>query len=376
MAGKGGLGVRRERLRRILVWPLAVLLALTLVPNRGRAALEGVYFTAANEQLLDLTSETMPFYSGGVLYVSSKVFEGTDLGVTFVYNSTTKMAMLYTARTDLRFDLANQTTTDKNGNRYQAYALERNGYVFLPIGTVCGFFGLMWTINETGIAPLIRVRSTSAILSDRDFIDAASNDMQRRYNAYEKQVEESTSTSDPQVYPEYTGQKIHLLVSCQAREDTLAVLEALGGSAQGTFLLTPEQMEDGDLLRALIAGGHAVALAASGETEDEVEAQVLRGRDLLWQAACSWLNLVWYEGRADMSALLTDLGCVSLEADLDRRDTGVSTAGRARTLLSTIELYRRDLTVYLGDDGGCLGGLDTLLEGLEERQCLVCTWRP
>ena len=148
--------MRRERLRRILVWPLAVLLALTLVPNRGRAALEGVYFTAANEQLLDLTSETMPFYSGGVLYVSSKVFEGTDLGVTFVYNSTTKMAMLYTARTDLRFDLANQTTTDKNGNRYQAYALERNGYVFLPIGTVCGFFGLMWTINETGIAPLIR----------------------------------------------------------------------------------------------------------------------------------------------------------------------------------------------------------------------------
>ena len=366
----------KKTFRRVAAWSLTLLLVLVLVPARGKAVLDGVYFTAANEQLLDLNSETMPFYSGGVLYVSSKVFEGTDLGVTFVYNSTTKMAMLYTARTDLRFDLVNQTTYDKNGNKYQAYAMERNGYVFLPIGTVCGFFGLMWTISETDTAPLIRVRSSSAILSDRDFIDAASNDMQRRYAAYEKQVEERAGNENPQVYPEYTGQKIHLLVACQTREDTLAVLKELGNTAQGTFLLTAEQMEDGDLLRALIAGGHAVALAASGETEEDVEAQIIQGRNLLWQATCSWLSLVWYEGKTDMTALLSDLGCVPLTVDLDRRDTGLSTASRARSLLSTVELYRRDLTIYLGADSGCLGGMETLLEGLAERQCLVCAWRP
>ena len=32
----------------------------------------GAYFTAANEQLMDLNAETMPFYSNGVLYVSSR----------------------------------------------------------------------------------------------------------------------------------------------------------------------------------------------------------------------------------------------------------------------------------------------------------------
>lgn len=57
----------------------------------------------------------------------------------------------------------------------------------------------------------------------------------------------------------------------------MAVLKELGNTAQGTFLLTAEQMEDGDLLRALIAGGHAVALAASGETEEDVEAQIIQG---------------------------------------------------------------------------------------------------
>ena len=60
-----------------------------------------------------------------------------------------------------------------------------------------------------------------------------------------------------------------------------------------------------------------------------------------------------------MTALLSDLGCVPLTVDLDRRDTGLSTASRARSLLSTVELYRRDLTIYLGADSGCLGRMES-----------------
>ena len=45
-------------------WALAlsVTLALALLPAAGRAVLSDVYFTAVNEQLLDLTSDTMPFW--------------------------------------------------------------------------------------------------------------------------------------------------------------------------------------------------------------------------------------------------------------------------------------------------------------------------
>ena len=33
------------------------------------------------------------------------------------------------------------------------------------------------------------------------------------------------------------------------------------------------------------------------------------------------------------------------------------------------------MAVYLGEDGACLGGLEALLEGLEEGQYRVCAWR-
>lgn len=372
----------RKRLAcRAGAWLLALALVTALAPGKGRAVLEGVYFTAANEKLMELSSETMPFYSGGVLYVSSRLFDGTDLGVTYVYNSSTGLAMLYTPRTDLRFDLAKQTTYDKNGNSYQAHAIEKGGQVFLPIGTVCGFFGLSWSISDasqTGIAPLIRVRSSGAILSDRDFIDAASNEMRRRYESYEKQQSETVTDDeeDPPSYPVYGGQKIHLLVESRSREDTLSVMADLGRERQAAFLLTAEQMEDGDLLRGLVAQGHAVVLLARGETEEAVEEEITRGRDLLWQAACAWLDLVWYEGTAEIGSLLEELGCLPVTADLDRRETGVSSASRARTLLGTVERYRRDLTILLGPDSGCLGGMDTLLEGLQDRECMVCAWRP
>ena len=71
----------KMRLRRTAALAMTLLLLVLLVPGPGWAAGAGVYFTAANEQLMDLNSETMPFYSNGVLYVSSRVFEGGELGL-------------------------------------------------------------------------------------------------------------------------------------------------------------------------------------------------------------------------------------------------------------------------------------------------------
>ena len=98
--------------RRLAALALALTLLTALAPPAGRAVLSDVYFTAANEELLELSGETMPFWSVGVLYVSSRLFEGTGLGVNYARNN--NLAMLYTPRIDLRFDLETQTTDRKS----------------------------------------------------------------------------------------------------------------------------------------------------------------------------------------------------------------------------------------------------------------------
>lgn len=277
---------------RAYAFLLASLLALALLPAAGRAVLSDVYFTAVNEQLLDLSSETMPFWSDGVLYVSSRVFEGTDLGVSYVRNNTMGLVMLYTNRVDLRFDLEDQTAYDKRGNVYNGHAIERGGGVFFPLDLVCRYFRLTWSYSQTNTAPLIRIKSSSGILDDAGFIDAASTQMASRYAAYEKSLggapesggglpsQPGSGTAPPPVVQAAEGQQVYLLFSVDDRADALAAAEQLG-SVQGTFLLGLAELADGDLVRALTAGGHSVGLRLEGGAEELEQA-----RELLWQG--SW----------------------------------------------------------------------------------------
>ena len=380
----------KKWMRRGAAW--ALVLAALLSPPGARAVLSDVYFTAVNDQLLELSDETMPFFSGGVLYVSSRLFEGTDLGVNYVRDTNSGLAMLYTANTkvDLRFDLEEQVAYDRQGNFYSGRAIERGGVIFFPLDLVCKRFGLNHTYTLTDTVPLIRVTSASAILDDAFFIDAASTQMADRYAEYERAAvppEEGGTTASPDKRPvppvhqppstpedpvqAAEGQKVYLILSCQAA-DALSAMERLEG-VQATFLLTAEEMENADLLRGLVAQGHAVALRLTGQTEEEAAGELERARELLWQAACSWLELVWYEGGADLGALLEAEGCARVSGTLDQRSRGLTGSGQAGTLLRTIGRYREDVSVYLG--GGRLGGLTPLLEGLEEGGYRVCAWR-
>lgn len=363
---------------RLAALLLALLLAANLAPAKGRAVLEGVYFTAVNEQLLDLSSDTMPFLSGGVWYVPSRLFVGTDLGVNYVPNYTLGLEILYTNKTDLRFDLEGQYSFDRSGNTYNDYAIERGGVVFFPLPRVCRRFDLRWSITETDTVPLIRVTSASAILDDRDFIDAAAGQMSSRYAEYEKAVSSGGGSEGipPAVDPPAQaaeGQKVYLIVDSQSPQDTRSVL-ALLGAHQATFLLTAEEMEDGDLLRALVAGGHGIALEALGETDSELEYEVAQARALLWQASCSWLELVWCTNRTDAKAVLGELGCVEVAADLSA-GAGLGQPGQAAVLMRSIGRYREDVAAFLGSSGACLGGLPTLLEALSEGGYRICAWR-
>ena len=107
-----------------LLCALALTVPLATVPTD--AVLSDVYFTIVNDDPMELNQETMPFLSGGQFYVSNAIFSGIygkSLGVSCAYSSVKQTATLFTIRTALFFDLANQTTTDNQGNTYSERAV-------------------------------------------------------------------------------------------------------------------------------------------------------------------------------------------------------------------------------------------------------------
>lgn len=349
---------------------LALLLVMSLTGGPGRAASpSGAYFTAVNDHLLDLNDETMPFYSGGVLYVSSRLFEGTDVGVSYSRSTSLGLATLYSRSQDLHFDLAGQIAYDKQNNLYTGYAIERGGVVFFPLNLVCRYFGLNWSYIETDYIPLIRVKSENAVLDDGSFTSAAASLIKIRYSEYTRSASghpaadpnnpNQPTVPEPPVVQAVEGQKIYLLFDGGAAGEVLRRLE----DVQATFLLTPEQMAGGDLLRGLVAGGHAVALRLPGEAAEEA---LRLGREALWQAARCRLELVWNEDGADLTELLAAEGCVEVRAELE------APAGGADGLLQAVGRYRDDVAVYMGGD---VPALEETVEALETARYRLSAWR-
>ena len=236
--------------------------------------------------------------------------------------------MLYTTKKDLRFELMTGRTYDKDGEEYDGSAVEKNGHVFFPLDLVCRHFGLSWSLSDTAYAPLVRIKSDSAKLSDRSFIDAASLMLASRYAAYEKLVNstqppeedqngntgedaddnknnnkddnkgnepQKDPVEDPPPIQALDGQRTYLILNGQSAESVWEAMELLGDSP-ATFLLTVQQMEDGDLIRAVLGSGHAIALLVQSGAADEVGEELLRARELVWNASCSLLQFVWCEG--------------------------------------------------------------------------------
>ena len=168
--------------------PLLTLLTLALcvglfLPMPVSAA--DLYFTAINERIEYLTSDTMPFWSGGVLYVPYTLFDKnlnstqTDLGITVSYNSRTKTSVtLYNLRQQmLTFDLVSGNCRDElTGEVFPYRAVMRNGKPYLPLEMVCSFFGLRWSYNTLPDFPqsyLVRIMTDDVVLDDATFIGSA-----------------------------------------------------------------------------------------------------------------------------------------------------------------------------------------------------------
>ena len=174
--------------KRILAALLcAAALALLAVPT---AAAKTVYFTAVNENILELKDESMPFWSGQNLYVDSAIFSDRWLGLYCNRNRENGTVVIWETsgqRRALLFELDTGYVTGSDGNNYSPAAIQKNGRVFVPAGVVADYFGLTYNNVRVDHGFLIWIHSADAtvsVLTAQEFANAASYQMTARYQRY------------------------------------------------------------------------------------------------------------------------------------------------------------------------------------------------
>ena len=283
-----------SRLRRFFACLLAVVLMLGLhVPPASAAEL---YFTSINDHLAPLTADTMPIWSGGVLYVPYTVFEtstngNNNLDLTCSYNRTRGTFALFNLKRMLSFDLnTGECWNEMTQEPYSAKGILRNNIPYLSLAKVCEFFGLEYSytpIPTVSQGYLVRIKNNQVVLSDARFLDAASDFINRRLREYNQSLNppaESTTPStpagrpdDPSRTPTYLairnrdGQNLSTMLDTLQNTDTFAL-----------FLLTPQVMaENPSLVRRMLGSGHSVGIWAEGADADATRAILAEGSQLL-----------------------------------------------------------------------------------------------
>ena len=289
------------------------------------ASSETIYLMAVNERVLDVTVDNMPRTVGGVLYVPytmlPKRASGVNLGVSALYSPARRTVLVTDDHRGIIFDLQNNTAADLNNVPVQARAMVRNNVVFLPIDWLCQYFGtISCTRTWTPYGILIRLTSSAAILSDRDFTDAADGllaDSLRRYleSGGGGEGDSPVPTGDPAPSEDLSGTELYLaLEGGSSAQDCAQLLESRGQRV--LFLFRPEELPgQGDLVRRVVGAGHTAGLKLSGEDVDSCLAQAEKGRALL-AAAARYNALVVSAPNLDAKGreALEEAGCAVWEA--------------------------------------------------------------
>lgn len=288
-----------HRKKGLLAAALCALLVLGMaIPAFGSAST--VYLMAVNEQVLDTTVENMPAVVGGVLYVPyimlSNRVNGVNLGVSALYSNTRRTVLVSNGQIGLLFDTQTNTAQDLEGEPVSARSMVRNSMVFLPIDYLCEFFGTISCSRvRTQYGTVIRVTNSSAVLSDRGFADAASNQLADNLRRYQASIAPPAASgapptaapsqppADPSPEPSAAPIQAELCLALdwgEQGEEAALILEGRGERA--LFLFTCQELRaQDDAVRRLAAAGHTVGLVLTGEDVEDCLAQWEEGRRLL-----------------------------------------------------------------------------------------------
>lgn len=368
--------------RRAAALVFCFLLAFRLAVPPARAA-DRVYFTAVGGYILPLSDNTMPFWSGGYVYIASSIFTGAareSLGVSQVFNKDQGRLVLYGGGRSLTYTLSANCALDNDGATYYPGAIQRNGTVFVPANTVSRYFDLVYSVIEVEHGSMVWLRQPDYGVSDKLYADAAQYPMNSVYADYIRAKESAvpeggtsggsgrpSSPSETQNPAGLEGKRIALCLEAGSGASTLAdALESYGAGA--ALFFTPEEMErQGGTLRRLTAQGQSIGILADASDPNRTVAEQLEaGNAALFRATCGKTRLAYIRGGGAQT--LQDAqgaGFRCLQPELDRSGYDLQNASHALELVRRLASWRGNAAVWLGD-GASPTGLRAFLSAARE----------
>lgn len=379
--------------KRLMALMCAALLVLgPALMSTARADTVEIYQVAENDVLLELPVDAMPAWINGILYVPCTVFDpgvtGVSLGVSYgqVRGDNGVNLMLYSLSSTLTFDLNAGTCVDRSGQSMDMRAVYRNGWIYLPLKSVCTYFGLRYSYIPTSYGTLVRITNGQEWLSNNAFIQNGESAMRNRYNSYLKQLNPSepqpstqstptpSYTQTPVEEPTRSELTVYLSFRCTGAGGLESILDRLDAyGVRALFLFRPEDLEkSGESLRRIVGSGHSIGLSVSGTTKAQVEEQLELGSAQLEGMVRVKTHTVCLEDAGqDVANILEDAGWACWSPQLDQTGDSRTAGTRSSLLLSAMENRTGSVRVMLGDGTTDSDVLSRLLPRMEQEEYRV-----
>ena len=302
-----------KRWKRSAALVLVLTMLVTLL-NTAQAA-GNIYLTAVNENLLELTSDTMPTWSNGVLYVPYTVFDGSytgiNLGISSSYSRDEGTVTLYTLQQMVVFDLNRGTCYNPlTEQTLSGKAILRNGRPYVPVAAVCSYFGLSYSVIDIDEGYIVRIKSSGVVLSDYSFVDSAQNSIRNRIRDYNQanQSQPTPGVLPPTYNPEEPDTEItvpddpvdtdviptYLAFSCEDSQGLSEILDTLDSRNQrAIFFFDAQGLErQDDLIFRILGSGYSIGLIAQGRSTSATNRLLEEANQTLSQVAYTRTSVV------------------------------------------------------------------------------------
>lgn len=302
-----------KRWKRSAALVLVLTMLVTLL-NTAQAA-GNIYLTAVNENLLELTSDTMPTWSGGVLYVPYTVFDGSytgiNLGISSSYSRDEGTVTLYTLQQMVVFDLNRGTCYNPlTEQTLSGRAILRNGRPYVPVAAVCSYFGLSYSVIDIDEGYIVRIKSSGVVLSDYSFVDSAQNSIRNRIRDYNQanQSQPTPGVLPPTYNPEEPDTDItvpddpvdadviptYLAFACEDSQGLSEILDTLDSRNQrAIFFFDAQGLErEDDLIFRILGSGYSIGLLAQGRSASAANRLLEQANQTLAQVAYTRTSVV------------------------------------------------------------------------------------